>query len=163
MACGIVAGPDRISALRIVTLMCLFAPLGKMIYESDPIRLDPRPITELIHRTGDWALIFPCMVARRMLVAMASRAGGRGRCGAANNGHSGMSDPEGDDKKATAVDAVDPYTRQGALEQVGGSDDPYDPRGICGGSSETGELQVKRLFGALTNRLARHAIALEVG
>jgi DMSO/TMAO reductase YedYZ heme-binding membrane subunit len=44
--------------LRIVTLMCLFAPLGKMIYESDAIRLDPRPITEPIHRTGDWALIF---------------------------------------------------------------------------------------------------------
>jgi hypothetical protein len=38
---------NRISALRIVTLMCLFAPLGKMIYESDAIRLDPRPITEL--------------------------------------------------------------------------------------------------------------------
>jgi methionine sulfoxide reductase heme-binding subunit len=57
---------DRISALRIVTLMCLFAPLGKMIYESDSIRLDPRPITELIHRTGDWALIF-------LLVALAVR------------------------------------------------------------------------------------------
>jgi sulfoxide reductase heme-binding subunit YedZ len=38
--------------------MCLFAPIGKIIYESDAIRLDPRPITELIHRTGDWALIF---------------------------------------------------------------------------------------------------------
>jgi hypothetical protein len=38
--------------------MCLFSPLGKIIYESDAIRLDPRPITELIHRTGDWALIF---------------------------------------------------------------------------------------------------------
>ena len=57
---------DRISALRIVTLMCLFAPLGKMIYESDAIRLDPRPITELIHRTGDWALIF-------LVVALAVR------------------------------------------------------------------------------------------
>jgi sulfoxide reductase heme-binding subunit YedZ len=49
---------DRISALRIVTLMCLFAPLSKAIYDSDMIRLDPRPITDLIHRTGDWALIF---------------------------------------------------------------------------------------------------------
>ena len=57
---------DRISALRIVTLMCLFAPLGKMIYESDAIRLDARPITELIHRTGDWALIF-------LVVALAVR------------------------------------------------------------------------------------------
>ncbi len=57
---------DRISALRIVTLMCLFAPLSKAIYDSDAIRLDPRPITELIHRTGDWALIF-------LLVALAVR------------------------------------------------------------------------------------------
>ena len=39
---------DRISALRIVTLMCLFAPLSKAIYDSDAIRLDARPITELI-------------------------------------------------------------------------------------------------------------------
>jgi methionine sulfoxide reductase heme-binding subunit len=53
---------DRISALRIVTLMCLFAPLSKAIYDSDTIRLDPRPITELIHRTGDWALIFLLVV-----------------------------------------------------------------------------------------------------
>jgi methionine sulfoxide reductase heme-binding subunit len=46
--------------------MCLFAPLSKMIYDSDAIRLDARPITELIHRTGDWALIF-------LLVALAVR------------------------------------------------------------------------------------------
>ena len=57
---------DRISALRIVTLMCLFAPLCKTIYNFDAIRLDPRPITNLIHRTGDWALIF-------LLVALAVR------------------------------------------------------------------------------------------
>jgi len=57
---------DRISVLRIVTLMCLFAPLSKAIYDSDAIRLDARPITELIHRTGDWALIF-------LLVALAVR------------------------------------------------------------------------------------------
>ena len=57
---------DRISALRIVTLMCLFVPLSKMIYDSDAIRLNARPITELIHRTGDWALIF-------LLVALAVR------------------------------------------------------------------------------------------
>jgi methionine sulfoxide reductase heme-binding subunit len=55
---------DRISPLRIVTLICLFAPLSKIIYDSDAIRLDPRPITELIHRIGDWALIF-------LLVALA--------------------------------------------------------------------------------------------
>ena len=57
---------DRISALRIVTLMCLFAPLSKTIYDSDAIRLDARPITNLIHRIGDWALI-------SLLVALAVR------------------------------------------------------------------------------------------
>jgi len=46
--------------------MCLFAPLSKTIYDSDAIRLNARPITELIHRTGDWALIF-------LLVALAVR------------------------------------------------------------------------------------------
>ena len=57
---------DRISVLRVVTLICLFSPLGKTIYDSDAIRLDARPITELIHRAGDWALIF-------LLVALAVR------------------------------------------------------------------------------------------
>ena len=61
---------DRISALRIVTLICLLAPLGKTIYDFDAIRLDPRPITDLIHRTGDWALIF-------LLVALAVRPSSR--------------------------------------------------------------------------------------
>jgi len=46
--------------------MCLFAPLSKATYDSDAIRVDARPITELIHRTGDWALIF-------LLVALAVR------------------------------------------------------------------------------------------
>ena len=57
---------DRISALRIVTLICLFAPLSKVIYDFDAISLDARPITNLIHRTGDWALIF-------LLVVLAAR------------------------------------------------------------------------------------------
>jgi sulfoxide reductase heme-binding subunit YedZ len=46
--------------------MCLFAPLSKAIYDFDAIRLDARPITDLIYRTGDWALIF-------LLVALAVR------------------------------------------------------------------------------------------
>jgi hypothetical protein len=32
--------------------MCLFAPLGKAIYDSDAIKFDAPPITNLIHRTG---------------------------------------------------------------------------------------------------------------
>src|SRR5262249_61404220 len=55
---------DRMSVLRVVTLVCLFSPLGKAIYDSDTIKLDARPITNLIHRTGDWTLIF-------LLVALA--------------------------------------------------------------------------------------------
>src|SRR6516225_2872981 len=46
----------------IVTLICLFAPLTKVIYDFDAISLDARPITNLIHRTGDWALIFLLVV-----------------------------------------------------------------------------------------------------
>jgi len=38
--------------------VCPLTPLAKMIYEADAISLDPRPITNLIHRSGDWALIF---------------------------------------------------------------------------------------------------------
>jgi sulfoxide reductase heme-binding subunit YedZ len=54
----------RISAIRIVTLACLLVPLGKILYDSDSIRLDPRPITNLIHRTGDWSLIFLLLALR---------------------------------------------------------------------------------------------------
>jgi hypothetical protein len=39
---------DRISVLRVVTLICRFSPLGKTIYDSDTIKLDARPITNLI-------------------------------------------------------------------------------------------------------------------
>ena len=49
---------DRLSPLRIVTLLGLLAPLAKAIYDSEAIRLDPQPITNLIHRAGDWTLIF---------------------------------------------------------------------------------------------------------
>jgi methionine sulfoxide reductase heme-binding subunit len=60
-------GPQLISVmLRVVTLICLFLPLGNAIYDSDTIKLDARPITNLIHRTVDWALIF-------LLVALAVR------------------------------------------------------------------------------------------
>ena len=34
---------DRISVLRLVTLICLFSPLGKAMYDSDTIKLDARP------------------------------------------------------------------------------------------------------------------------
>lgn len=55
---------DRLSALRIITLACLFAPLLKAIYDASDIFHDARPIDNLIHRAGFWALMF-------LLVALA--------------------------------------------------------------------------------------------
>jgi methionine sulfoxide reductase heme-binding subunit len=47
----------RLSPLRIVTLLGLLAPLAKAIVEFDAIRFDARPVDNLIHRSGFWALI----------------------------------------------------------------------------------------------------------
>jgi sulfoxide reductase heme-binding subunit YedZ len=55
---------DDLSFLRILTLLCLFAPFAKAIYEFDAIRLNARPIDNLIHRAGFWTIIF-------LLVALA--------------------------------------------------------------------------------------------
>ena len=55
---------DHLSPLRIITLLCLLAPFAKAIYEFDEIRLGARPIDNLIHRAGFWAIIF-------LLVALA--------------------------------------------------------------------------------------------
>jgi hypothetical protein len=35
---------DRISVLRVVTLICLFSPLGKTIYDSDTIKHPSRSL-----------------------------------------------------------------------------------------------------------------------
>jgi sulfoxide reductase heme-binding subunit YedZ len=55
---------NRLSPLRIITLVCLFAPLAKAVYDADAIRLDAQPIHNLLLRAGYWALIF-------LLVALA--------------------------------------------------------------------------------------------
>ena len=55
---------DRLSILRIVTLACLCAPLLKAFYDADAIVHGARPIDNLIHRAGFWAIIF-------LLVALA--------------------------------------------------------------------------------------------
>jgi methionine sulfoxide reductase heme-binding subunit len=54
----------RLSPLRIVTLFCLLTPLAKAVVEFDAIRFDARPVDNLIHRSGFWALII-------LLVALA--------------------------------------------------------------------------------------------
>jgi sulfoxide reductase heme-binding subunit YedZ len=49
---------NRLSPLRIAALILLFAPAAKAIYEYEVIAYGARPLDNLIHRTGYWAIIF---------------------------------------------------------------------------------------------------------
>ncbi len=48
----------RVSLLRIVTLILLLLPLAKTFYDANAIFHGARPINDLIHRAGFWALVF---------------------------------------------------------------------------------------------------------
>jgi sulfoxide reductase heme-binding subunit YedZ len=48
----------RLSPLRIVTLAFLFVPVGIALYDFNTIGFGARPVNDVIHRTGYWALIF---------------------------------------------------------------------------------------------------------
>jgi sulfoxide reductase heme-binding subunit YedZ len=48
----------RLSALRIGTLALLLMPLAKALYDADAIVHGARPLNDLIHRAGFWALVF---------------------------------------------------------------------------------------------------------
>ncbi len=48
----------RLSSLRIATLLLLLFPLAKVLFDVDEILNGARPINDLIHRAGFWALIF---------------------------------------------------------------------------------------------------------
>ena len=48
----------RISALRVATLLLLLLPLAKAVFETGDIAHGARPLNELIHRAGFWALVF---------------------------------------------------------------------------------------------------------
>ena len=48
----------RLSPLRIGTLALLFFPLAKALFDSQAILHGARPINDLIHRAGFWALVF---------------------------------------------------------------------------------------------------------
>jgi sulfoxide reductase heme-binding subunit YedZ len=48
----------RLSWLRIGTLALLLVPVAKALYDIDDIVHGARPINDLIHRAGFWALIF---------------------------------------------------------------------------------------------------------
>jgi sulfoxide reductase heme-binding subunit YedZ len=48
----------RLSALRLATLALLLLPLAKAAFQANDIAHDARPLNELIHRAGFWALVF---------------------------------------------------------------------------------------------------------
>ena len=48
----------RLSALRIGTLALLLLPLAKALFDADAIVHGARPLNDLIHRAGFWALVF---------------------------------------------------------------------------------------------------------
>jgi sulfoxide reductase heme-binding subunit YedZ len=48
----------RISALRVATILLLLLPLAKAVFEASDIAHGARPLNELIHRAGFWALVF---------------------------------------------------------------------------------------------------------
>ena len=48
----------RLSALRLVALALLLFPLAKALFDFDAIAHGARPLNDLIHRAGFWALVF---------------------------------------------------------------------------------------------------------
>ena len=48
----------RLSPLRIATLALLLLPVAKALYDADAIIHGARPINDMIHRAGFWALVF---------------------------------------------------------------------------------------------------------
>ena len=48
----------RLSPLRLATLALLLFPLAKALYDADAIVHGARPLNDVIHRAGFWALVF---------------------------------------------------------------------------------------------------------
>jgi sulfoxide reductase heme-binding subunit YedZ len=48
----------RLSPLRIATLALLLAPAAKALIEANDVAHSARPLNEMIHRAGFWALVF---------------------------------------------------------------------------------------------------------
>jgi len=46
----------RFSALKLVVFVLLFAPAAWIVYQAATGMLYPKPVTEMIHRTGEWAV-----------------------------------------------------------------------------------------------------------
>src|SRR5688572_12900406 len=48
----------RLSPLRAGTLALLLLPVAIAIYDYNTVGFGPRPVNDVIHRTGYWALLF---------------------------------------------------------------------------------------------------------
>jgi sulfoxide reductase heme-binding subunit YedZ len=48
----------RLSALRIATLTLLFVPIAIALYDYSTVGFGARPLNDVIHRTGYWAILF---------------------------------------------------------------------------------------------------------
>jgi sulfoxide reductase heme-binding subunit YedZ len=48
----------RFSLLKAVVFASLFAPAAWIVFQAATGMLEPKPVTEMIHRTGDWAVRF---------------------------------------------------------------------------------------------------------
>jgi len=48
----------RFSALKLAVFIALFAPAGWIVFQLATGMLEPKPVTEAIHRFGDWAVRF---------------------------------------------------------------------------------------------------------
>lgn len=48
----------RFSTLKFVVFLGLFAPAAWIVFQAATGMLDPKPVTEMIHRTGDWTVRF---------------------------------------------------------------------------------------------------------
>ncbi len=46
----------RFSLVKAIVFVLLFAPAGWILYQAATGMLYPKPVTEMIHRTGDWAV-----------------------------------------------------------------------------------------------------------
>ena len=46
----------RFSVLKAIVFVLLFAPAAWIVFQAATGMLDPKPVTEMIHRTGDWAV-----------------------------------------------------------------------------------------------------------
>jgi sulfoxide reductase heme-binding subunit YedZ len=51
-------GSGRLSALRILALAFLLTPAAIAVYDGSTVGFGPRPLNDVIHRAGYWALIF---------------------------------------------------------------------------------------------------------